>query len=380
MSTQSPDEHPHLKKKRVGKACDSCRIKKTKCDGKKPCLRCIADNKLCGFSEKKKHKEKNHPLGYIDLLETRLDLLTKLLEKIIQMAEPHLPVIHNLVVRTRAQHAVMPSEEDADVLDANYVPINEVVLFLISDMGLLENAPVEWERGADIAAKLLPTNVDESARDFAKHKLSVGDTDLSLQLAPEKLLAHLRTNSLLSEDLTVTHQNLLTEHLNLDNILLGGFQNSDGLTLDAFPKRANLLFLNTEGASLLLLLALLRLRFERHDLDAALPLAFVRRLVSLKGPLLPSHQKNKLNGHVHKHRTFNALSPSSFVANNGNAFHLFTDQYALLISDFGPTVKTEEQKPNLFYDLLFDDTPSRDYDFPYTKPMDVTEGFGAAYR
>lgn len=91
----------HVKKKRVGKACDSCRIKKTKCDGKKPCNRCLLDNKICVFTEKKKLKEKVHPPGYTELLETRLDLLSKLFEKLIDLAKPYLPEIEEVISKQK---------------------------------------------------------------------------------------------------------------------------------------------------------------------------------------------------------------------------------------------------------------------------------------
>ena len=36
-------------RKRVCKACDRCRLKKSKCDGSSPCSRCKADNAICVF-------------------------------------------------------------------------------------------------------------------------------------------------------------------------------------------------------------------------------------------------------------------------------------------------------------------------------------------
>lgn len=138
----SPDHH---RKKRIGKACDSCRIKKTKCDGRKPCLRCIADNRICSFTDKRKNKEKSHPPGYVDLLETRVELLTRLLEKIINLLEPHLPWLAKLMELARLEHAkLLPVDEDTDKREG-YVPINEVVDHLISEHGLLKNLPVDWE-------------------------------------------------------------------------------------------------------------------------------------------------------------------------------------------------------------------------------------------
>ncbi|KAG7192816.1 Fluconazole resistance protein 1 [Scheffersomyces spartinae] len=88
---------------RVVRACDSCRIKKTKCNGLKPCSRCIQDNKICVFSEKKKLKEKTHPSGYVELLETRLDLVTKALEKVVLLARPSVSFLDEMVTAYQEQ-------------------------------------------------------------------------------------------------------------------------------------------------------------------------------------------------------------------------------------------------------------------------------------
>ncbi|KAK6459703.1 zinc finger transcription factor [Scheffersomyces xylosifermentans] len=192
----------HIKKKRVGKACDSCRIKKTKCDGKKPCNRCIIDNKICVFTEKKKPKEKNHPQGYVELLETRLDILTKSLEKLIQLSRPHLPFLEEIIQdqqrksKKRVKTEYNSEESDNEVSsdydsddqnvrtkdneldetnaaseEENAIPINKVVAYLINKQGLLNNLPVEWEHGAMIAANYnAKKNLEKSSKLFAEHK------------------------------------------------------------------------------------------------------------------------------------------------------------------------------------------------------------------
>ncbi|KAF2704192.1 hypothetical protein K504DRAFT_390800 [Pleomassaria siparia CBS 279.74] len=56
-------------RKRVCKACDRCRLKKSKCDGASPCSRCKADNAICVFGERKKAQDKVYPKGYVEMLE-----------------------------------------------------------------------------------------------------------------------------------------------------------------------------------------------------------------------------------------------------------------------------------------------------------------------
>lgn len=63
-------------RKRVCKACDRCRLKKSKCDGSSPCSRCKSDNAICVFGERKKSHDKIYPKGCVLLLRTRLQFAT----------------------------------------------------------------------------------------------------------------------------------------------------------------------------------------------------------------------------------------------------------------------------------------------------------------
>ncbi|KAJ6111635.1 hypothetical protein N7523_007696 [Penicillium sp. IBT 18751x] len=70
QSTPGSDHsHSDNVRKRVCKACDRCRLKKSKCDGASPCSRCRADNAVCVFGERKKAHDKVYPKGYVEMLE-----------------------------------------------------------------------------------------------------------------------------------------------------------------------------------------------------------------------------------------------------------------------------------------------------------------------
>lgn len=61
------------------KACDSCRVKKTKCNGKSPCEKCIANNYVCTYTDRNKVQDKQIQHEQVIFLETKLNLLTRAL-------------------------------------------------------------------------------------------------------------------------------------------------------------------------------------------------------------------------------------------------------------------------------------------------------------
>ncbi|RAL06339.1 Zn(II)2Cys6 transcription factor domain-containing protein, partial [Aspergillus ibericus CBS 121593] len=73
-------------RKRVCKACDRCRLKKSKCDGANPCGRCRTDNAICVFGERKKAHDKVYPKGYVEMLEQQQTWLVNGLQELYRRA------------------------------------------------------------------------------------------------------------------------------------------------------------------------------------------------------------------------------------------------------------------------------------------------------
>ncbi|KAL9630852.1 MAG: hypothetical protein Q9204_004512 [Flavoplaca sp. TL-2023a] len=73
-------------RQRVPKACDRCRMKKSKCDGPPYCTRCKQDNVVCLFAERKASNDKIHPKGLVEVLEQQNRQLREGLEKLYRRA------------------------------------------------------------------------------------------------------------------------------------------------------------------------------------------------------------------------------------------------------------------------------------------------------
>jgi len=136
----STDGHSHHsmvdgRHKRVWKACERCRMKKTKCDGEFPCKRCKDDGLVCTAGTRKKTEYKQLPKGYAEVLENTQFALIATVHKLYSMVrnnqqwdlgEPELndrgqPIIHNIASRLGCirpnsdidlpVHSVFPEDE-----------------------------------------------------------------------------------------------------------------------------------------------------------------------------------------------------------------------------------------------------------------------------
>ncbi|KAF2477020.1 uncharacterized protein BDR25DRAFT_309339 [Lindgomyces ingoldianus] len=68
---QKPASAPLQKRRRVTRACDECRRKKIKCDGKQPCTHCTVYSYECTYDQPS-NRRRNAAPQYIEALETQL--------------------------------------------------------------------------------------------------------------------------------------------------------------------------------------------------------------------------------------------------------------------------------------------------------------------
>lgn len=151
--------------KRVWKACERCRMKKTKCDGEFPCKRCKDDGLVCTAGTRKKTEYKQLPRGYAEVLENTQFALIATVHKLYAMVrngqswdlgEPELndrgqPVIHNIAQKL----GCIRPQNDVDLPVSHIFPEDE------SGLGELVTALEEHQRNTE-ASKASPLSVTSS--------------------------------------------------------------------------------------------------------------------------------------------------------------------------------------------------------------------------
>lgn len=116
-----PSQHIQ-KRRRVTRACDECRRKKIKCDGKQPCTHCSVYSYECTY-DKPSNRRRNPAPQYIEALESRLQRAEALLHNYlpdVDLADPNLdPAIQQeFLNRQRARAKQRSVDEPTTHTDA----------------------------------------------------------------------------------------------------------------------------------------------------------------------------------------------------------------------------------------------------------------------
>ncbi|KAE8451957.1 hypothetical protein EG329_002121 [Mollisiaceae sp. DMI_Dod_QoI] len=91
---------PLQKRRRVTRACDECRRKKIKCDGKQPCTHCTVYSYDCTYDQPS-NRRRNPAPQYIEALENRLQRAETLLRTVLPNVDLNDPNIDNLIQQRR---------------------------------------------------------------------------------------------------------------------------------------------------------------------------------------------------------------------------------------------------------------------------------------
>ncbi|TKA62341.1 hypothetical protein B0A49_10847 [Cryomyces minteri] len=92
-SGQAPKSLPPVqKRRRVTRACDECRRKKIKCDGKQPCTHCTVYSYECTYDQPS-NRRRNPTPQYIEAIEQRLHRAEALLKVVLPNVDPGDPDI-----------------------------------------------------------------------------------------------------------------------------------------------------------------------------------------------------------------------------------------------------------------------------------------------
>ncbi|KAF9187858.1 hypothetical protein BGZ50_001714 [Haplosporangium sp. Z 11] len=117
MATQ--EQQLDAKRRRVSRACDTCRRKKVRCDGLQPsCTNCTTFGFQCTFNDSA--KKRGPPKGYIEALENRLHRMENLLGGLVQTGERSKIDLDNL----KEEH-----DDDTDSLDHIWPANSDTPLF-----------------------------------------------------------------------------------------------------------------------------------------------------------------------------------------------------------------------------------------------------------
>lgn len=142
-TSRPPALLPHSRRVglRVGKACDRCRLKKGKCDGARPCQKCKEANTVCVYGRRMKLHARNHPKGYVEILEHQQDQLVAALRESYRLLKdadawsgPPLaetdghPLTHDLLAALHVLDPDIEGTEGSTIFEEDYEKIRSSLI------------------------------------------------------------------------------------------------------------------------------------------------------------------------------------------------------------------------------------------------------------
>lgn len=135
--TKGSSDIPSQKRRRVSRACDECRRKKIKCDGKQPCTHCSVYGYDCTYDQPSNRRRNLAPL-YTEAVEARLQRAEALLRKFmpdVDLSDPKLDVVVQQEFRIRERvrdqqlqvQQTAPAGNDADAHEAQITSMIETI-------------------------------------------------------------------------------------------------------------------------------------------------------------------------------------------------------------------------------------------------------------
>ncbi|CAG8008833.1 unnamed protein product [Penicillium salamii] len=123
-----------MKRRRVGRACDECRRKKIKCDGKQPCTHCTVYSYECSYDQPS-NRRRNPAPQYVEALEARMQKAEALLRTVLPNVNLDDP---QLDVHATEQRFVAAQKEKQATEEAKLATGPEEAAPEAGDEGLLE--------------------------------------------------------------------------------------------------------------------------------------------------------------------------------------------------------------------------------------------------
>jgi hypothetical protein len=139
-SEQRAAEHDDSfpRRKRVGRACDPCRHKKVKCNGKQPCQHCAGyDSARCTF-DKPSHRRKNPAVLEVQLLENKLQRARSLLRELMPSSDPRFALLDSALAPGPLQALEAEESRGRSHLIPGPVTEDESFIPLVEGIGQLD--------------------------------------------------------------------------------------------------------------------------------------------------------------------------------------------------------------------------------------------------